>query len=144
MSYLLDTNVLSELVRAKPAPAVLRWFADVPNEALFVSVLSLGEIRKGIERAPDHARREKLRVWLEHDLPDWLGQRLLPVDAATADAWGLLCAAHVHRPLPVIDSLLAATALTHHLRLATRNAQDFDYPGLEVVNPWMDASDAGH
>lgn len=144
MSYLLDTNVLSELVRTKPAAAVLRWFADVPNEALFVSVLSLGEIRKGIERAPDHARREKLRVWLEHELPDWLGRRLLPVDAATADAWGRLYAAQPNRSPPVIDALLAATALTHHLRLVTRNVQDFDYPGLEVVNPWLDASDAGH
>ncbi|MDO8463980.1 MAG: type II toxin-antitoxin system VapC family toxin [Gallionella sp.] len=136
MSYLLDTNVISELVRSKPSKAVLAWFENIPSEALHISVLTLGEIRKGIESMPDGARREKLRLWLEHELADWFGSRILPVDIPIADRWGRLLA-QVKRPVPSIDSLLAATALHHELRLVTRNQKDFDYPGLEVINPWV-------
>lgn len=135
MSYLLDTNIISELVRAKPAKAVLAWFDEVPSEALHISVLTLGEIRKGIEQMEEGARREKLRMWLEHDLVTWFDQRVLPIDVAVADRWGRLVA-QIGRPVPSIDSLLAATALHHELRLVTRNVKDFNYPGLDVVNPW--------
>ncbi|MGA9665385.1 MAG: type II toxin-antitoxin system VapC family toxin [Gallionella sp.] len=135
MSYLLDTNVISELVRPKPAKAVLAWFENIPSEALHISVLALGEIRKGVEQLPDGPRREKLRLWLEHELIDWFGARILPVDIPVADRWGRLIA-QMGRPAPSIDSLLAATALHHELRLVTRNQKDFVYPGLEVVNPW--------
>lgn len=135
MSYLLDTNVISELVRTKPAKEVLAWFENIPSEALHISVLTLGEIRKGIEQLPESARREKLRLWLEHDLADWFGSRILPVDAPVADRWGRLIA-QMGRPVPSIDSLLAATALHHELRIVTRNQKDFEYSGLEVVNPW--------
>ena len=135
MSYLLDTNVISELVRPKPAKAVLAWFENIPSEALHISVLTMGEIRKGIENMPDGARREKLRLWLEHELADWFDTRILTVDIPVADRWGRLLA-QIGRPVPSIDSLLAATALHHELRLVTRNQKDFDYPGLEVINPW--------
>lgn len=135
MSYLLDTNVISELVRPKPAKVVLDWFENIPSEALHISVLTLGEIRKGVEQMPDGMRQEKLRLWLEHDLVDWFGARVLPVDMPIADRWGRLLAL-VGRPVPSIDSLLAATALHHELRVVTRNQKDFDYPGLQVVNPW--------
>lgn len=135
MSYLLDTNVISELVRPKPAKAVLVWFENIPSEALHISVLTLGEIRKGVEQMPEGMRREKLRLWLDHDLTDWFSTRVLPVDVAVADRWGRLLA-QVGRPLPSIDSLLAATALHHELRLVTRNQKDFNYHGLEVINPW--------
>lgn len=135
MSYLLDTNIISELVRPKPAKAVLTWFDNIPSEALHISVLTLGEIRKGIEQMQESARREKLRVWLEHELADWFGDRVLPIDTAVADRWGRLIA-QIGRPVPSIDSLLAATALHHELRMVTRNLKDFDYPGLETVNPW--------
>ena len=135
MSYLLDTNVISELARPKPAKAVLTWFENIPSEALHISVLTLGEICKGVEHMPEGARREKLRLWLEHELADWFGARVLPVDIPVADRWGRLLAL-MGRPVPTIDSLLAATALHHELRLVTRNQKDFDYPGLEVINPW--------
>lgn len=135
MSYLLDTNVISELVRPKPAKVVLEWFENIPSEALHISVLTLGEIRKGIEQMPDGVRREKLRIWLEHDLTDWFGTRILQVNMPVADRWGRILAL-AGRPLPSIDSLLAATALHHELRLVTRNQKDFSYPGLEVINPW--------
>ena len=138
MSYLIDTNVISELIRPKPDVAVLDWFANTPDEALFLSALTLGEIRKGVERmtrSKDTQRREKLRLWLEHDLRDWFGPRILSIDSEVADHWGRLLA-QAGRPMPAIDSLLAATALHHDLRLVTRNTRDFDYAGLEVINPW--------
>ena len=138
MSYLIDTNVISELARAKPDAAVLDWFANTPDEALFLSALTLGEILKGVEKLTspeDTTRRERLRLWLEHDLRDWFGPRILPIGPDVADHWGRLLA-QVGRPVPSIDSLLAATALHHDLRLVTRNTRDFDYAGLEVINPW--------
>ena len=135
MSYLLDTNILSETIRKRPNRSVITWLDKVPGEALFISVLTLGEIRKGIEALNDKRRRETLRLWLEHDLPEWFEGRVLSVDREVADRWGRLLAA-AGRPIPTIDSLLAATALHHALRLVTRNARDFNYNGLEVINPF--------
>ena len=135
MSYLLDTNVVSELVRPKPDPDVLAWFDRTPDNVLHLSVLSLGEIRKGVENLDASPRREKLRVWLEQELTDWFGDRLLPVDRGVADRWGIMLSL-AGRPAPTIDSLLAATALHHNLRMVTRNVDDFRFAGLEVVNPW--------
>jgi predicted nucleic acid-binding protein len=135
MSYLLDTNVVSELVRSRPSPRVLAWFEGVPDAALHLSVLSLGEIRRGIEELPGGARKERLRLWLEQDLREWFEERLLPVSAAVADRWGRLLA-EVGRGVSAVDSLLAATALHHELRVVTRNEADFWFPGLQVLNPW--------
>ncbi|RQW77451.1 MAG: type II toxin-antitoxin system VapC family toxin [Geobacter sp.] len=135
MSYLLDTNIVSETVRRNPNKAVIAWLDQLPWEALYVSVLTRGEIRKGIEALADRKRREKLRLWLEHELPAWFEGRVLSVDLAVADRWGRLLG-EMGRPVPTIDSLLAATALHHELRLVTRNSADFDYPGLEVINPF--------
>lgn len=135
MSYLLDTNVISESVRKSPDKGVIAWLGSVPAEALYISVLTLGEVRKGVEGIDDHNRREKLRLWLEHELPEWFEGRVVTVDLAVADRWGRMLAA-AGRPLPTIDSLLAATALHHELRLVTRNTRDYRFPGLEVINPW--------
>ena len=135
MSYLLDTNIISETIRRNPSKTVISWLDKIPGEALFVSVLTLGEIRKGIEILADRKRREKLRLWLEHELPAWFEARVLPVDLAVADRWGRLLE-EIGRPVPTIDTLLAATALHHELRLVTRNDRDFDYPGLDVINPF--------
>jgi len=135
MSYLLDTNIVSETVRRNPNKAVIAWLDQLPGEALYVSVLTIGEFRKGIEALTDRRRREKLRLWLEHELPTWFEERVLPIDLAVADRWGRLLA-EMRRPVPAIDSLLAATALYYELRLVTRNSADFEYPGLEVINPF--------
>lgn len=135
MSYLLDTNVISETARAKPNKAVMQWFERTPDDALHISVLSLGEIRKGVELKAAGHHREALRLWLEHKLPDWFGPRLLPVCADVADKWGRLLGTQ-RRAFPAIDSLLAATALHHGLSLVTRNVDDFLIPDLEVINPW--------
>ena len=136
MSYLIDTNVLSELRRKTPDAGVVAWFAQRPPSTLYLSVLSLGEIRKGIEGVSDEARRQVLLDWLETDLPTFFTGRILAVDAAVADRWGRLLAS-AGRPLPAIDSLLAATALEHDLVLVTRNAKDFTGVPVPLFNPWM-------
>ena len=135
MSYLIDTNVLSELVRKRPTASVLRWFDETPEDALHVSVLTLGEIRQGVERLPASQRKEKLRLWLEQALPARFQDRVLPVTVGVADRWGRLVA-EAGRSVPAFDSLLAATALHHELRFVTRNVSDFSFPGLDVINPW--------
>lgn len=135
MSYLVDTNVLSELRRKTPEPAVARWFADRPASTLYLSVLTLGELRKGIERLAEPARRLALLDWLETELPAFFAGRLLALDAAVADRWGHL-QARAGRPLPAIDSLLAATAQQHGLILVTRNVRDVVDLGVQVLDPW--------
>ena len=136
MSYLLDTNVISEFTRKKPSAQILAWLRTLPLDEQYLSVLSIGEIRNGIERLDAGAKKEGLRLWLERDLRDLFGDRLLEVTTAVADRWGRL-RAEVRRPVPAIDSLMAATALHHDLRLVTRDEQDFaSFPGLTVVNPW--------
>ena len=135
MSYLLDTNVISELVRPKPNNKVLTWFNNVPDDALHISVLTLGEIRKGVEKLREGKRKEKLRLWLEIDLSAWFEDRILPIDQHVADLWGKL-QYQMKNTLPAIDSLLAATALHYDLRLVTRNEQDFHFPALLIINPW--------
>ena len=135
MSYLLDTNVLSELGRKSPDAAVVEWFAHRPPSTLYLSVLTLGELRKGIEGVADSKRRLALNDWLESDLPAFFVGRILPVDAQVAERWGRLVAA-AGRPLPAIDSLLGATAEQHGLSMVTRNGKDFADMGLDVINPW--------
>ncbi len=135
MSYLIDTNVLSELRRKAPDARVIDWFSQRPTGTLFLSVLTLGEIRKGVEALSDPSRRLALLDWLETELPAFFVGRILPIDAAVADRWGRMVA-QAGRPLPAIDSLLAATALQHGLILVTRNLRDVKGLGVQVVNPW--------
>lgn len=135
MSYLIDTNVLSELRRKQPDPNVVAWMQVRPRPSLFLSVLTLGEIRRGLERVEDAKRRQALLDWLEVELPHYFVGRLLDIDAATADRWGRLMA-QAGRPLPAIDGLLAATALQHDLTLVTRNSKDFADVGVRLINPW--------
>lgn len=137
MSYLIDTNVLSELRRREPDVNVRKWLERRPAMTLYLSVLTLGELRKGIELLPESARKRALLDWLAVELPGFFAGRVLPIDTRVADRWGHLLA-QKRRPLPAIDSLLAATALTHDLALVTRNRRDFQYPGLSVVDPWAE------
>jgi predicted nucleic acid-binding protein len=134
--FLLDTNVVSEIRRKRPNASVLAWVDGIADHRLYLSVLSLGEIRRGIELLDDGDKQHALNAWVEQMLLPWLGAQLVPVDQAVAESWGRLAAA-VGRPLPVIDSLLAATALTHGLTMVTRNTIDFGMPELRVINPWQ-------
>ena len=134
MSYLLDTNVLSEPLKPQPSREVEAWLEAVSPDSLHLSVLCLGEIRSGIDRLGDGRRKAQLIRWLEVDLPAWFGERILPIDRAVADRWGHLLA--THRQLDPVDAMLAATALVHNLRMVTRNTQHFSVAGLELINPW--------
>ena len=136
MSYLIDTNVLSELRKRQPDAQVVRWMAERPATTLYLSVLTLGELRKGVESLMQQARKRRLLDWLEVELPAYFAGRIVSVDAAVADRWGRLLS-QARRPLPAIDSLLAATALAHGLTLVTRNLKDFQYPDLQVLDPWV-------
>lgn len=136
MGYLLDTCVISELMKKQPDKKVTSWLSETPNESLYISVLTLGEIRKGTTMVNDVKKREHLLRWLEKDLLGWFGDRVIPVDLPVADRWGRLVA-EAKRQLPAIDSLLAATALSHNLRMVTRNEKDFQHATLEVINPWV-------
>jgi len=134
LSYLLDTNVVSELRRPRPNEAVLNWFDSVSSTELWLSVLVLGEVRQGVEqlarRDPDQAAiREK---WLL-DLADLFGDRIAPVTTEVADLWGRL---NVQDRLPAVDGLLAATALVHGWTLVTRNTSDVARTGAMVLNPF--------
>ncbi len=134
MSYLLDTNVLSELRKPRGDANVRAWFDGVRSDELYLSVLTLGEVRQGIERLKrrDEAQAAVLGRWLE-GLAASYQKRLLPVDLGVVDAWGRL---NVPDPLPVIDGLLAATALVHSLTLVTRNIKDVERSGVPLVNPF--------
>jgi predicted nucleic acid-binding protein len=135
LSYLIDTNVISELRRKTPNVSVVDWFAKRPSKTLFLSVLTLGELRKGIEKLEELERKTALLDWLEVDVPNFFAGRVLAVDILVADRWGKMTAA-AGRPVPAIDSLLAATAAQHGLCLVTRNSKDFECFGLDIINPW--------
>jgi len=136
MKYLIETNVISELVKLKPNSKVTHWLNQIPLETTFLSVLTLGEIRKGIENVTELKRKKKLLIWLEHELAQLFNGRILNISHQVADRWGRL-QSQTKRTLPAIDSLIAATALHHDMALVTRNSDDFiDCDGLEIINPW--------
>lgn len=140
--FLLDTNVISELVKTKPNTKVIRWIDATAESLLHLSVLTLGEIRKGIASLPDSAlnsaRRIKLEAWLDGDLALRFSGRILSIDQAIADRWGRLAGGAGARrsPLPVIDGLLAATALHHDLTLVTRDTAHLRETGVAFFDPW--------
>ena len=139
MSWLLDTCVISELARPKPRASVVAWIEGCAENELFLSVITMGELEKGIARLPDSERRTRLEGWVRRELADRFRDRLLAIDASVAARWGALCGASEGRgrPLPVIDSLIAATSLQHHLTVVTRNIEDLELCGARCFNPWL-------
>jgi toxin FitB len=137
--FLLDTNCISELVRPKPEPRVLGWMEAADESLLYLSVLTLGEIRKGVAALAQGKRRTHLETWLAVDLPARFSGRIIPIDSAIADRWGLLAAEAKRKgaALSVIDGLLAATAHHHNLTVVSRNASDFTNTQVQVLNPWQ-------
>jgi predicted nucleic acid-binding protein len=137
VSFLLDTNVISEWVRPRPDPRVVAWLAGLDEDRAFLSVVTLGELRQGVERLASGRRRARLDAWLRDELTARFEDRVLPIDAAVADKWGTILASRdrAGRPIAAVDGFLAATASIHGLTLVTRNAADFA-GSVDVFNPW--------
>ena len=136
--YLLDTNCISEVVRVHSEPRVLSWLEAAEETLLYLSVLTLGEIRKGMAALTQVKRRTVLETWLEIELHARFSGRILSIDTAVADRWGVLAARVKAKGaiLSTIDGLLAATALHHNLTIVSRNVGDFAYTQVPVLNPW--------
>lgn len=139
MSWLLDTCVVSELVRPRPKASVVSWVRERDESDLFVSVITIGELEKGIAKLPDSTKRVRLEHWVRRELADRFCDRLLVIDSGVAARWGALVGVAEARgqPLPVIDSLIAATSLQHDLTVVTRNTDDLERCGARCFNPWV-------
>lgn len=140
MSFLLDTNVVSEWVKPRPNAGVVAWLAEADEDRVFVSVITLAELRYGIERMAAGNRRRRLDEWLRNELPLRFEGRVLSIDIAVADAWGKVAARSqdLGRPMSVADAFIAATVEVHGLTLVTRNASDFEPTLKAIVNPWTE------
>jgi predicted nucleic acid-binding protein len=136
--YLVDTNIPSELTHDFPDDGVIAFLRRTPRDRVFLSVMTIGEICKGIALLPDSRRRTTLQTWLNTDVRTWYAGRILPVTEVVAERWGQLASAAKQRglTLPVVDGVIAATALHHQLILVTRNTKDFAGLGVEILNPW--------
>ncbi len=138
MSFLLDTNVVSEWMKPRPNAGVVAWLAEVDEDRTFLSVITLTELRYGVERMAAGKRKTRLNEWLEEELPLRFEGRLLAIDAAVADACGRMVARSegMGRRIEAMDAFLAATAEVHRLAVVTRNAADFQFLVKSVFNPW--------
>lgn len=138
MNYLLDTNVISELVAKQPSQRVIDWIDNAVDERIYLSVITIGELKKGIEKLPASQRKELLRKWFTEELLVRFAGRILSIDTAVMLTWGQLTATleQQGRKLPAIDSLIAALALTSGFTLVTRNEADFADTGVTILNPW--------
>jgi toxin FitB len=137
--YLLDTNVISEYARDRPPDQRVRGWVDAQREdVLHLSVLTLGEIRKGATLLPAGHKRDQLERWLEVELPARFANRLLPINRAIAEIWGTMAGRARLRgiTLAIVDGLIAATAKHHDLTVVTRNVRDFSVWEVPVINPW--------
>ena len=138
MKYLLDTCVISELIKKKPNPKIVKWIAKAEESSLFMSVLTIGEIHKGIEKLPESRKKEKLHDWVRYDLEERFQNRILNFDLQTAVIWGRI-QAHSElsgKAMPAIDGLIAATGLSYDLAVVTRNTTDMEISGVTLINPW--------
>ncbi|MEV6276008.1 type II toxin-antitoxin system VapC family toxin [Nocardia sp. NPDC051832] len=138
--YLLDTNAISEWMKPLPDRGLMEWSHATDEDLLFLSVVTIGEVRRGIERLPEGRRKARLTTWLAEEVMDRFGKRLLSVDSAVSQAWGRMRArADLQgRGVDPIDGLIAATAESHGLTVVTRNRKDFANTGVPVICPWDD------
>lgn len=137
MKYLIDTCVISELVKPTPKRKVVNWLNELPSEALFLCAITIGEVKKGLTKLPDSKKKERLALWLNTLLIEYK-ERIFFIDLMVCENWGVLQgnAEKAGTPMSTIDSLIAATAYTHNLTLVTRNENDFAPSNIPIVNPW--------
>jgi predicted nucleic acid-binding protein len=138
MRFLLDTCVVSELIKSNPDRNVIMWIRNEDENDLFLSVITFGEIRKGIDRLAKGRKRTTLSIWLEKELKQRFSHRIIPIDISIAERWGAQEAKNFKagKPMPVIDGLLASTAEEYELILVTRNEKDFENSSIKIFNPW--------
>ena len=138
MNFLLDTNVVSEWVKPRPTPAIVKWLEVADEDRVFLSVITIAELRFGLEAMPAGARRELLERWLKDDVPVRFEGRVLDVSVFVAEAWGILMAQSRRSGATAgaMDGFIAATAMVHGLTIVTRNTRDFAALGIPLVNPW--------
>jgi predicted nucleic acid-binding protein len=135
MRYLVDTNVLSELAKDTPEPRIAAWFSDKDADSIFISAITIGEVAYGIERKAEGKSKDKLRAWFTTVLVEWFSERIVAIDEDVMLTWAKMRSEG--RTLPILDSLIAATAITAGATLVTRNTKDFKgTPNLHVLNPW--------
>lgn len=136
--YLLDTNAVSEWIKPRPDPGLIGWLHEADEERMFLSVITIGEIRRGVDRMSDGRRKARLTTWLSEQVADRFDQRLLPVDFGVAQAWGRIRARAegIGQRVDAVDALIAATAEAHGLAVVTRNRKDFRGTGVRLLCPW--------
>jgi predicted nucleic acid-binding protein len=138
VSFLLDTNVVSEWTKPRPDSGMVKWLAEADEDRVFISVVTVAELRHGVERLPAGARRARIDLWLSEQMPARFEDRMMAVDVETADRWGRVMARgqEAGRPIASMDAFIAATAERHGLILVTRNVSDFEALGIPLLNPW--------
>ena len=138
MNFLLDTNVVSEWIKPHPDAGVVNWLSEIDEDRIFISVVTLAELRHGVERLSPGARRDRLDIWLTEEVPLRFEARLLDVDAETANMWGRVMARGqaIGRAPSAMDAFIAAVVLRHDMNLVTRNVSDFEALGVRYLNPW--------
>jgi len=139
MKYLIDTCIISELIKARPSKKVVEWVSSKSEENFYLSVLTIGEIQKGISKLADSKKKENLQSWITIDLKDRFTGRILDIDSGVAQKWGEIQGSAEKQGLmmPAIDALIAATAVCHGLTVVTRNIQDMQNSGARLYNPWQ-------
>jgi predicted nucleic acid-binding protein len=138
MKYLLDTCVISEIIKPRPSPNVMAWMQEGNENEFYISVLSFGELKKGIEKVVDVEKKRKLQLWVVHDLKQRFNNRIISINLEISVCWGAIQgnAEKKGKSMPVIDGLIAATGLVSHCIVVTRNITDMEASGAELLNPW--------
>jgi predicted nucleic acid-binding protein len=136
VKYLLDTNIISELQKTNCNQSVKSFAEKINGDDLYISAITVGEICYGIEKLPAGKKKHELSIWLYTKIPEWFYRRIIDLDTEVLTEWGKI-RAHAERTLPVVDTLIAACAITNHMFLVTRNTKDFDgIEGINLINPW--------
>ena len=138
MNYLLDTCVLSELIKPKPSLNVVKWISIIDERCLYISVLTIGEIHKGIEKLPESKKKDNLHKWVNFDLKERFNNKILDIDIHIATTWGKVQAQSelIGKTLPTIDGLIACTGIAYNFTVVTRNTKDMKTSGVSLINPW--------
>ncbi len=139
MNYLLDTCLISELAKPKPDEKVVDWVLSENESSFYISVLTFGELHKGVEKLPESKKKEELRIWIEDELKNRFQNRIISIDIRVSILWGKIqCFAEKKgKPMPAIDALIAATGIAYDLTVVTRNATDMESSGVKLLNPWL-------